>query len=187
MSKIAVWLTALLLLVYLVFTSGLFYWLSECEVTNSLVTPFSWALSDRERGLTPIATKGDIDCVHWLIDNEDKNSVTMGDSNGSYLLRGWVVPPVAAIDFVESNPKSTYGTLYIFLTDWNVRYGKYTYCTNVGLRTHYPYHIDVAKNGEILIYGFGDPTNKKPPLSVKVVYKSGNSVIYQKVDNMGVK
>ena len=178
MSKVAIWSTTILLLVYLFFISGLFYWISRSEEISVLVVPFSWALSAKERGFTPIATTGDIDCIHWLMANEKQNDITISDSNGAYLLRSWATEPVVSKVFYNKDVRvvhsDTNGNNYVFFTDWNTTYGKYIYCESVGLRIPYPYHI-LTVDGESWLYGIPNV----PPLLITEVFRSGNSIIYR--------
>ena len=189
MNKPSVWVTTMLLLVYVVFISGLFYWVSGSNETNKLITPFSWALSAKEQGLTPIATKGDMDCVHWLVDSMHKDVVVIADSNGVYMLMGWTEYPTGAsyddsMGHLKMRPPysaTSQAACYIFMTDWNVRNSKYTYCTDVGLRKHLPYGIEETVNGGLLLYGINYSVDGSQSMVIREVYKSGNSVIYEKV------
>lgn len=189
LSKRAIWITvAILLLYYLPFTSGLYYWASGTSVTDKLITPFSWALSAKERGFTPIATKGDIDCVHWIIEKGNRDLVTVCDSNGTYLLIGYKGKADASSGRDSSYRKmifmSQIGSVsqcYVFLTDWNIRNSKYTNAYSPGLRMNLPYSIETKMDGELLLYVFDYKGNKLQPALVKEVYRSGNSIVYEKL------
>ena len=41
MNKVAIWITTILLLIYFIFTSGLYYWASGSDETGSFIVPFS--------------------------------------------------------------------------------------------------------------------------------------------------
>jgi hypothetical protein len=160
--------------------SGLFYWISRCEETSVFITPFSWALSAQERGFTTIATTGDIDCIHWLMDNEKQDDFTISDSNGAYLLRSWAIEPIVSKTFYNSDVRmsdnNTDSYNYILFTDWNTKHGEYIYCESVGLRLQYPYQMKNI-DGELWLYGIPN----YPILLIKEVFRSGNSIIYMVV------
>ena len=191
MSKIAIWLTTGMLLIYFVFTSGLYYWASGCEVTDKLITPFSWALSAKERGLTPIATEGDMDCIRWLVDESKQDLVIVGDTNSVALLEGHIEYWADVRRDRIRNIKDIFSLdrCYLFLTDRSMRYGEYTYCTDVGLRRHYAF--DISDNGDgCLTYTAdvpeGDVIVTKTTL-IKEAYRSGNSRVYEKVESTTVR
>lgn len=187
MNKKAIWIITSILLAYFVFTSGLYYWASGCDVTDKLITPFSWALSAKERGFTPIATKSDMDCIRWIIDNGDTELAVARDSNGAFLMIGWMkIATGASYDRARSTGKvvgfadiKATPNCYIFITDWNSRNGKYTYCSDVGLRKHYPFCIEKVKNGYILTYEY--VSNVPQSILMGEVYRSGNSVVYERL------
>ncbi len=196
MSKKSVWVTVAILLLYFVpFTSGLWYWASGTQVTDKLITPFSWALSAEERGFTPIATKGDMDCVHWLIESGNQNLATVSDSNGLFLLIGWEEKTGVFAGSGLARMRFMYDVIsipqcYVFLTDWAVTQGKYIDCTGVGLRTYLSYRIEVKANGDLWLYVYGykpktlQPSSTAQPSLVKEVFRSGNSVVYEKLANV---
>jgi hypothetical protein len=196
MSKKSIWITVVILLLYFVpFTSGLWYWASGTKVTNKLITPFSWALSAKERGFTPIATKGDTHCIHWILESGNQDLATVSDSNGLFLLTGYEgrvnvasVGNTARMKFmydITSIPQC-----YVFLTNWDVRYGKYIDCTDIGLRIHIPYRIDTKPNGELWLYVYEYKYSTKQmilieqPSLIKEVFRSGNSVVYEKIGDI---
>jgi len=194
MNKVAIWITTILLLIYFVFTSGLYYWASGSDETGSFIVPFSWSLSAREKGFTPIATQGDMDCIRWLLTDSSMNIPIACDSNGAFLLSGWsrnfydyignganrgVIQDIFKID--DSS------RCYIFLTDWNVRNSKYTECSSVGLRRHYPYIIEKMPNSGYEVITLNHLINVFPPYNiipqqyvVREVYHSGGAYIYLK-------
>ena len=192
MNKIAIWLTTGMLLIYFVFTSGLYYWASRCEVTDEFITPFSWALN-AENGFTLIATEGDINCVQWLLEESDSDLVFVCDSNGAFLFTGHmeVVPSVSVRNCAEKdrlewiNSIFTLDRCYLFLTDWNIRNRQYIECTDVGLRTHF--HFNISDKGDGCLDYSADILKEDKSIvvktvSIKEVYKSGNSAVYEKVE-----
>jgi hypothetical protein len=196
MNKKSIWITVAILLLYFVpFTSGLWYWASGTKVTDKLITPFSWALSAKERGFTPIATKGDMDCIHWILESGNQDLATVSDSNGIFLLTGWEGRIVLSSGSKKVRMEFMYNITsvpqcYVFLTDWVVRHGKYIDCTDIGLRRYLPYRIDTKANGELwlYVYGYKPKTSQvssiAQPSLIKEVFRSGNSIIYEKLANI---
>ena len=194
MNKVAIWITTALLLIYFIFTSGLYYWASGSDETGSFIVPFSWSLSAREKGFTPIATQGDMDCIRWLLVDSNLSIPIAGDSNGVFLLSGW-----SGNFYAYTGNSANRGVIhnifniadaypcYIFLTDWNVRNNKYTECSSVGLRRHYPYSIEKMPNSGYEVITFNHLINVFPPYQVipqqyvvREVYHSGGAYIYLK-------
>jgi uncharacterized membrane protein len=147
--------------------------------------PFSWALSAEDTGLTGIATKDDMNCVNWLLNESSKSVKIVGDSNAVYLISGYseLIPDTWAKYGREDRlvtmlglPKLKDG--YIFLTDWNMRHKKTIECSDVGLRRQYEFTL----RNDIYTYqtnGIEDTRIEILSVLVKEVYKSGNAVILQ--------
>jgi hypothetical protein len=194
MSKVAIWVTTILLLIYFVFTSGLYYWASGSNNTGRFIVPFSWSLSAKEKGFTPIATQSDMDCIEWLLTDSEINIPIICDSNGAFLLSGWSPNFYAYMGNSDGRGVIQYifnihddSPYYIFLTDWNVRNNKYTECSSVGLRRHYPYSIESIPNSKNMVITFNHLINVFPPYQiipqqyfVREVYHSGGAYIYLK-------
>jgi len=171
--------------------SGLFYWASGCEETGKLITPYSWALSADEMGFTPIATKGDIDCIHWVLEETDPDIIIVSDSNGVFLFEGYTeyiskdYEPIRGEGdrLLWINDIFDLDQCYLFLTDWNTRKGKYTECVDVGLKVNRAFTISNNENGCLTyvadVRESGGIIVVKTVL-IKEVYRSGDSVIYEK-------
>lgn len=188
MGKKATIIVVSILLVYFVFTSGLWFWATDTKDTSSVITPFSWALSAERTGLTGIAGQDDINCVNWIINESDQSMKIMGDSNAIFLLNGymellpdtWIILgredrllTIHAINRVDKG--------YIFLTRWNTEYERYIEPTDVGLRKSLPLAV---QNGLLCYVGYNSSDNHVAYCHrVKEVYRSGNAVIYAKVKN----
>lgn len=194
MTKLGIWLTVGILLPYSVFTTGLFYWASRCEVTDRLITPFSWALSAEERGFVSIATESDIDCVHWLLDEGDPDLRVACNVNGTVLLMGYMEhlgggpsedKPWRAINYIFLLDEC-----YLFLTDWNTRHGEYIMGSDIGLRFIYPFRIEDVGDGCLWYVNIVprlcgvEQIKGQQRVPIQEVYRSGNSVVYEKVTNV---
>jgi uncharacterized membrane protein len=175
-----------ILLVYFVFTSGLWFWVTDTKDTSRVITPFSWALSAERTGLTGIATQDDINCADWIINKSDQSKKIMGDSNAVFLLNGymellpdtWIILgredrllTIHAINRVDDG--------YIFLTSWNTRHERYIEPTDVGLRTSLPLGV---RDGLLCFVGYNSSDNHAAYChQVREVFRSGDAVIYEKV------
>lgn len=189
MSKKVTIIVSSILLVYYIFTSGLWFFLTDCQEISKLTTPFSWALSAERTGLTGIATKDDINCVKWLLYKSDPKIKITGDSNAIFMITGYteLISDTWAAIGREDRLKTLYALpkekeSYIFLTSWNTRHKRYIETVDVGLRSSYPFAID----GSVLVYL---TTNIDAPdqrvliaFKVKEVYRSGDSVVYERVE-----
>jgi uncharacterized membrane protein len=186
MARNTIRIVVSILLVYFVFTSGLWFWATDCKNTSRITTPFSWALSAERTGLTGIATQDDMDCVDWILHKSDQSMKVMADSNAVFLLSGymellpdtWIIlgreDRLLSMQAVRKTDKG-----YIFLTDWNTRNERYIEPTDVGLRKSLPLSIS---NGELVYIGYnGEDQMQEFSCFVKEVYKSGNAIIYEKV------
>jgi len=186
MKRVASILCASIIIVYYVFTSGLFYWASGCDETMKLVTPFSWALSGRDKGLTTIMTDDDVDCAKWLLYESDQDLMIAADSNGLFLISGYTeLLPDSWLKYgredrlhtIMGMPKLDHS--YLFLTDWNMKHGELIYCSDVGLRGQTPFKIE----GTLLLY---EIHNSEAPWEINEyasiideVYRSGDAVVYK--------
>ena len=199
MSKLTTWLVTGLLLVYFIFTSGFVYWVSGCEVTDELITPFSWSLS-ADKGFTPIATEGDIDCIHWLLYESNPDIQIIADSSEDFLLTGYMEILTGAslgADISRDRIEAiwdifTLDQCYLFHTDWNSRNDKHVACSDVGLKSLYPFKLENKEDGYPL-YSTCVPKweNSRTiyvpatiQVQVKEVFRSGNSVVYEKLANI---
>lgn len=183
MNKKAIWVTASLLLVYFIFTSGLYYWASRCEETDKLITPYSFALSGGERGFTGIATKSDIDCIKWLLKEGNPNYEIAGDSNANYLLMGYFVLNDTKISRLVSLGQFYKAKhCYLLLTQHNIQDGVFTFLADVGLRVQYPFTI----SSNIMTYEVFDITQSNyrvvRSVAIREVYRSGDSVVVERQD-----
>jgi uncharacterized membrane protein len=187
MNKISVWFISVLLIVYFIFTSGLYYWASGSDQTLKMIVPFSWSLSAEEKGFTPIATKGDIDCIKWIIDEGDNTTPTICDSSGVYLMTGWWgrsgvpfrdIEAAVKMFMVFFPPEQT--NFYIYITHWNTKYREFVDCSDVGMKIHVPYNLLSTEKGLVMeLPNYRTGTVKS--IHVKEVYRSGDSFVYQTI------
>jgi uncharacterized membrane protein len=174
MSKKAIWIFVGIFLAYFIFTSGFYYWVSGCNETARLITPYSFALSAEEKGFTGITTKSDMDCIRWLLEESNPNFKIAGDSNTIYLLIGHFVlndtestRPISLEQFYEAEH------CYLLLTQQNIRDGVLISPVDVGLRARYPFTI----NSGVTVF---DEAQQNRRIVVHEVYRSGDSVVVEK-------
>ncbi len=181
MSKIAIWVTSGLLIIYFVFTSGFIYWATSCQETEKLIIPYSYALSAKEQGLAGVTTKADVDCVKWLLEKSDKSIEIAGDTNVIFLLEGYFESYYVDEDrFAPIESFDTKEHCYLFLNEWNMEHGKYLLSSDVGLREQYKFMIG---NGVISYEVFdsrGANHMEIKFVSITEVFRSGNARIYEK-------
>jgi uncharacterized membrane protein len=162
MTKLSIWLTTSILLLYFVFTSGLVYEITASNTTDKFIVPYSAALSGEHTGLIGIFTKDDVKCAEWLVSKSDESIPVFGDSNTWIFLRGYINQPTrtkviySPADILKSDH------CYLFLRTWNIENQKIVVSFGAaGLRsvTNLP-KIDTK------LYG--------------ITFKSGNAIIYRR-------
>jgi hypothetical protein len=93
MSKTAIWLTTILLLIYFIFTSGLVYEVTGSNATDKFIVPYSAALSGERTGLIGVYTKDDVKCAEWLAYKSNQGIPIVVDSNAWLLMKGFITQP----------------------------------------------------------------------------------------------
>lgn len=190
MTNKSIWITVAILLLYFIpFTSGLYYWASKSQETRDLIVPFSWALSARDTGLTGVAMQDDLNCAEWLLNDSDKDIKIVCDSNAIYLISGHteLIPDAWEAYGREDRLATMFGTprldtFYMFLTEWNVKHQGYIETVDVGLRRKW----DLMIYDNCIEYMSADLFTPEPytQLSIKIsveseeVYRSGDAVVY---------
>lgn len=151
-------LLGIVLIVYLVFTSGFMFEVTKSESINKLDIPYSAISGDRTGVIGTFYTSNDVDCARWLGSNTDYRSYIYADINGQLLLSGYIEPYTQLREMFSF--KVFYEEpCYIFLTEWNIKNNKMVWHTGQpGLRE----------------YG------KLPDLSKKnLLHKQGNAQIWK--------
>ena len=186
MRKSASILCAAILIVYYVFTSGFFYWASGADETMKLVTPFSWALSAKEKGLTTVVSENDVECAKWLMYESDQSMMIVADTNGLFLISGYTeLLPDAwlkygredRLNIIMDMPKLD--SSYLFITEWNMKHKEYVYCSDVGLRGRTQFKI----RDSLFIYDVHNIDKPSEIISavaiIEEIYRCGDSVVYK--------
>lgn len=182
MNKKASWIFVAIFLAYFVpFTSGFCYWASGCEETEKLITPYSLALSAKERGLAGITTKSDMDCIKWLLQESNPNFKMSGDLNTHLLFTGYFASyEIENTRFIELEKFYKTEHCYFLLTQQNIRNGVFILPSDIGLRFQYSFII----NSSEITYEIWDTTtpNHRAVRTVAIheVYRSGDSLVVEK-------
>ena len=159
------WITASLLLIYFVFTSGLVFELSTVQGISNVDTPYSFALSGEDTGIVGVFTEDDIKCARWLADDSETPIAT--DINGLLLLDSTVVD-LDRLIYRKGKEKrdihlsdiDCYERCYIFVTSWNTRHQTY---------------IEGGQLGAGLRV-----SNQLPNFDYEEAYRMGKAVVYLK-------
>lgn len=143
---------SVLLGIYLLFTSGFIYEVTQSEVIERVNLPYSSAFSADRTGLVGIYTENDIDAAKWI---SEQNYKVAGDVNAILLISGYVEaiprlkPSITCKRYDMEEPEE--GTL-IFLTEWNIEHNKITKPINVGTR----FYEEIPDNLGELVYASGN-------------------------------
>jgi uncharacterized membrane protein len=146
----SIYITAAILSIYLMFTSGLVFFGMGGQ-TDKIDTPYAIALT-KDDSIVGIYTKNDVECAKWIADNHG-NEMIYADYNGIALLMDRIKLEYLIYGSLESYEPP----YYVFLTEWNIENSKMVVGYSAALRTY----------GEL------------PDLSNAVeVYRSSNAVVY---------
>jgi hypothetical protein len=160
MAKRTNYVITAVLLVYFVFTSGLVYEVTGSEVTDRMVVPYSIPLSGERTGLVGVFIEDDLRCAKW-VSALGKSYPVVCDGNVALLLRSYefaMVEQIVYFDGAYNNERH-----YLFFSTWNVETNKMVVsATSAGLRG-----VDKMPVIDFNLY--------------KEVYRSGKSVIYERV------
>jgi len=122
---------------YLFFTVGLAYFICNYKVVSKISVPYSLVLSGVETGLIGLPTTHDIECVNWLLEN-DNDTAIIADYNGRRLLISYLPSERMYIlrQGYRQRPvrETDYNRYYIFFTEWNTENRLYIRTKAAGLR-----------------------------------------------------
>jgi uncharacterized membrane protein len=135
------WLLPSVMIIYLVFTSGLIFEALKYDNLSKIDVPYSAGLSAERTGVYASYTNDDVNAVKWLLSQEDKESCIAGDYNGTLLVMAY--DGVDRIRKKNSWDNYTFDDApvgsYIILTSWNTQNNRYLdslrgVCGGAGLR-----------------------------------------------------
>jgi len=126
MSKIGIWVSVSLLLVYFMFNSGFVYEALKYETASKIDIPYSYALSADRVGMVGIFNEDDLKCAEWYIEHMDSMPI-VADCHSYRIFAKFGMRPIAWFwDMPEEG--------YVFLSTWNVEHGEYVDAIGVGQR-----------------------------------------------------
>jgi len=146
-----IYVIAVILSIYLLFTSGLVFFGMGGQ-TDKIDTPYAIALTKND-SIVGLFTENDIECVKWIAENHG-DTMIYADYNGIALLMERIELTYLIYNPTADNLIPPY---YIFLSEWNVEHNKMVVGYSAALRTY----------GELPNLGNG-----------REVYESGNAVVY---------
>ncbi len=153
MSSKSVILTTVVLFVYFVFTSGMVYELTDCDVTDRLITPYSFALSGERTGLIGLYSDDDLRCAEWVATQSKKYLPVVCDGNTALLLRSYNFVNVEYMTSFEGAFSDD--PHYLLYSTWNTESGKaIVNSRSAGMRgVDTTPKIDTALYSEVFISG----------------------------------
>ena len=160
-TNLSTWPIAGIVLVYFAFTSGGIFEVTGSEMTGSLDTPYSIALSAERTGVVGVYNDDDVACAQWLAYEANPEVPIVGGYNGRLLVASFVSPVPRLKDAIHVAPpmfaRGIPDHCYVFFTTWNVEHGQYIESVAPGLRQAY----------------------ELPAIEGKVVFKNGKAVVYE--------
>lgn len=151
-KKYWAYIVAGLLVVYLLFTMGFIYEVTNSTSFDKLDTPYSVAFSADRIYLMPVYTEGDLLAAEWIKDNTGIEPV-VGDMSAVLLMSGYVEAIPKLKSAVLQPPYSLYNIPedgYIFYTSWNIENNQMIHPLSEGLRLVEP--LDIL-DGEVVYNG----------------------------------
>jgi uncharacterized membrane protein len=135
-------ITLIVLVPYFLLTSGLIYEVTGQEITDSIDTPYSIALSSYRLDLAGVFCQQDGAAANWLSQNANKSTSLITDDHASRISHFYAFPGQFGGMPLDSGQVST--DSYIYFTKWNIDKNQLTFAmypglikTNAGLRRHY--------------------------------------------------
>jgi len=158
------WAIPSVLVVYFIFTSGFIFEVTKTTGIDSIQTPYSVSLSAERTGVVGTYSEDDVKVAKWLNDNKKSDVPIVCDYNSWHLITDYTGLPFMRTQRDAYNP--TFDNIpcnsLIFVTTWNNTHQKY---------------IDYIKN-KSGVAGLRI-SNPLPDLPYKVVFRSGDAIVYQ--------
>ena len=131
-------ITLIVLIPYFLLTSGLVYEVTRQEVTDSIDTPYSIALSSYRLDLAGLFCRQDGAAAEWLSQNSDNSTSLITDTHARRIIKFYGFPgPFAGVSLDNSLVAAD---SYIYFTKWNIDKNELTFATYTGLRRHYSFN-----------------------------------------------
>jgi len=135
-------ITLTVLIPYFLLTSGLVYEITRQDITDSIDTPYSIALSSYRLDLSGVFCRQDGLAANWLSQHSDDNTTLATDQHTHRIIQfhGFRGP----VGGISLDTGSLVANSYIYLTRWNVEKNELAFAmypglkkSNAGLRKHF--------------------------------------------------
>jgi len=158
MTKASVWIAVTVMLLYFVFTSGVAFKVTGCEIIDRIDTPHSKALSGEQLGTTAVFSEDDIRCADWLVENAEWSIPVVFGSNSILIFTkdgpSWNLASNNNASWINVPEKC-----YLFVSTWNSQHGEWIRNVGVGTRAREPLPefdgIELFCSGEAAVYKIG--------------------------------
>jgi len=158
MTKASVWIAAAVMLLYFVFTSGVVFKVTDCEIIDMIDTPHSKALSGEQLGTIAVFSKDDMRCADWLTENA-KWAIPIVVGSNSILIFTKDGPSWHHIAANNASWINVPRKCYLFVSTWNSQHGEWIRNVGVGTRAREPLPefdgIELFRSGEAAVYKIG--------------------------------
>jgi len=141
-------ITLIVLMPYFLLTSGLVYEVTRQEITDSIDTPYSIALSSYRLDLAGVFYQQDGAAADWLKQNSDNSTLLITDAHASRIIHLYGFPGRFGSISLDSGQVAT--DSYIYFTKWNMDKNELTFAgypgqptSTTGLRKHFSFQ-DIA-------------------------------------------
>jgi len=159
---------------YFVFTSGLVYEMTQQDITDSVDTPYSIALSSYRLDLAGVFCKQDGTAADWLSQNSNKSTSLITDAHASRFIQFHKFPGKFGDMNLDNGQVAT--DSYMYFTKWNMDKNELTFAgypgkttSTTGLRKHLHFQD---------IPGFIDAVNARD-----IIYNNGGARILAPIGN----
>jgi hypothetical protein len=136
-----------ILIVYLLFTSGLVFELTKQPNIENIDIPYTHAFSAQRIDTAGVFTENDELVRNWITKNNAKP--LYADLYSIYFLTN-TEGPIKGIEYIPWNPLDINSTYYIFLRERNVGTNTLTYWTGVGTRKIVSYTDEILDFNKVL-------------------------------------
>jgi len=146
------WVPLVILIAYMLFSSGFVFEATGSETTDRLDIPFSYAFSANRLGLIGLYTSNDLAAIRWLDSSTDLTKPVFTSYLGTSLMLE--LPELDGLyRHTETRPG---GAHYRLVTEWEMRHGVEVTGWTGGLRKRLPLNLDgyteIARFGDAAVY-----------------------------------
>jgi uncharacterized membrane protein len=176
--RYSAFITLVVLIPYFLFNSGLVYEVTSQDITDSIDTPYSIALSSYRLDLTGIFTQQDGAAAAWLSQNSNASTLLYTDQHAPRIVQFQGFPGQISSIPLDAGNLSPHN--YIYFTRWNINKNELAFAmysgllkSYSGLRRHYSFKA---------VKGLIDAVNTRD-----IVYNNDGAHILAPVTTLPVK